>query len=78
MEIVKRQRGRKIPFYFTITPKEYIEMKKADCEIDGKESADRRAAWQKAALATGITKSGKKKYVKYILNQNRRFVKWTY
>lgn len=47
MEIVKRQRGRKIPFYFTITPKEYIEMKKADCEIDGKESADRRAAWHR-------------------------------
>jgi len=33
---------------------------------------------RKAALATGITKSGKKKYIKYILNQNRRFVKWTY
>lgn len=47
LEIVKRQRGRKIPFYFTITPKEYIEMKKADCEIDGKESADRRAAWHR-------------------------------
>lgn len=47
MEIVKRQRGRNIPFYFTITSKEYIEMKKADCEIDGKESADRRAAWHR-------------------------------
>lgn len=47
MEIVKRQRGRNIPFYFTITSKEYIEMKKADCEIDGKESAERRSAWRK-------------------------------
>ncbi len=47
MEIIKRQRGRNIPFYFTITPDEYIEMKKADCEIDGKESADRRAAWHR-------------------------------
>lgn len=47
MEIVKRQRGRKIPFYFTITPDEYIEMKKADCEIEGKESADSRAAWHR-------------------------------
>ena len=47
MEIIKRQRGRNIPFYFTITPDEYIEMKKADCEIEGKESADRRAAWRK-------------------------------
>lgn len=47
MEIVKRQRGRNISFYFTITPKEYIEMEKADCEIDGKESADRRAAWHR-------------------------------
>lgn len=47
MEIVKRQRGRNIPFYITITPKEYIEMKKADCEIDGRESAERRSAWRK-------------------------------
>ena len=28
LEIIKRQRGRNIPFYFTITPDEYIEMKK--------------------------------------------------
>lgn len=47
MEIVKRQRGRNIPFYFTISPQEYIEMKKADCEIDSKESADKRAAWRR-------------------------------
>ena len=47
LEIIKRQRGRNIPFYFTITPDEYIEMKKADCEIEGKESADRRAAWHR-------------------------------
>ena len=53
MEIVKRQRGRNIPFYFTITPKEYIEMKKADCEIDGKESADRRAAWHRQKKSRG-------------------------
>ncbi|EDO61429.1 hypothetical protein CLOLEP_01825 [[Clostridium] leptum DSM 753] len=32
---------------------------------------------RKAALATGITKSGKIKYPNHILNQNRRFVKWT-
>lgn len=47
MEIAKRQRGRNIPFYFTITHEEYIEMKKADCEIDSKESAERRSAWRK-------------------------------
>lgn len=47
LEIIKRQRGRNIPFYFTITPDEYIEMKKADCEIDSKESADKRAAWRR-------------------------------
>ena len=47
MEIIKRQRGRNIPFYFTISPQEYIEMKKADCEIDSKESADKRAAWRR-------------------------------
>ena len=81
MEIVKRQRGRNIPFYFTITSKEYIEMKKADCEIDGKESADRRAAWhrqKKSRSRDWHHEERQKKYVKYILNQNRRFVKWTY
>ena len=32
---------------------------------------------RKAALATGITKkSGTQKTTEYILNQNRRFVKW--
>lgn len=40
-------RNERRPFYFTITPDEYIEMKKADCEIEGKESADRRAAWHR-------------------------------
>lgn len=43
MEIIKRQRGRNIPFYFTITPEEYKEMKKADREIADKDRADRRA-----------------------------------
>lgn len=63
MEIVKRQRGRNIPFYFTITPDEYIEMKKADCEIDGKESADRRAAWhrQKKSRAPAGTRNAASK-----------------
>ena len=80
MEIVKRQRGRNIPFYFTITPDEYIEMKKADCEIDGKESADRRAAWhrqKKSRPRDWHQERGKIKYPNHILNQNRRFVKWT-
>lgn len=47
MEIIKRQRGRNIPFYFTITPDEYIEMKKADCEIEEQEKEGRKIAWKK-------------------------------
>lgn len=43
MEIIKRQKGRNIPFYSTISPEEYKEMKKADREIADKDRADRRA-----------------------------------
>lgn len=71
MEIVKRQRGRNIPFYFTITPKEYIEMKKADCEIDGKESADRRAAWHRQKKSRQLMAGTVRLYLGEIENRQR-------
>ena len=41
MEVVKRQKGRNIPFYWTISKKEYLEMKRADGEIEKAEHQKR-------------------------------------
>lgn len=47
MEVAKRQQGRSIPFYFTITPEQYTEMQKADREIEEQEKEGRKIAWKK-------------------------------
>ena len=63
MEIIKRQRGRNIPFYFTTTVEEYNEMKKADDEIEEAEREKRRIDWirQKESRAPAGTRNAASK-----------------